>query len=427
MMDYTEALEYIHMHKRFASIPTLERIRKLMALLGNPQQRLNFIHVAGTNGKGSTCAMAASILRHAGYKTGLTVSPFVLDFRERMQVDGRMIPPETLADLVEEIRPLADQVEELTEFELVTALAFLWFAREDCEIAVAEVGLGGRYDATNVIDPPMVPIITRIGLDHTAILGDTVEQIAAEKAQIIKPGCRLAVTVADQPPGAMEVLMERCKTVGCSLAHPTPGTESILHMGLDGTELEYQGFRLHIPLPGRHQIENALSAFMACESLLSRGYDRAAFALEHGIASTRFPARMEVIRREPPVIVDGAHNPDGAAALSAALELAGERPLVGVMGMASDKDSAGALALLAPRFTRLVCTAPDTPRALSAELLARKAALYCGDVSWIDGIEAACDLGLREAQRLNGVLVVCGSFFLAAPARKYFINTIGQA
>lgn len=425
-MEYARALEYIHAHKRFAGVPTLDRMKQLTALLGNPQDRLKFVHVAGTNGKGSTAAMTASILREAGYRVGMTVSPFILDFRERMQVNGRMIPRETLAALTEEIRPMADGVDELTEFELVTALAFLWFAREKCDIVVAEVGLGGRYDATNVIEAPLVPVVTRIGLDHTAILGGTVEQIAAEKARIIKPGCKTAVTVANQPGGVADVLAARCAEVGCALVQPAPGTKRILRMGLDGTDLEYRGRLLHIPLPGAHQVENALSALAVMECLTAMGYG-VADALAPGIAKTRFPARMEVLSREPLVIVDGAHNPDGAKALAAALPLAGETPLVGVIGMAADKDSERALALLAPRFRRIICTNPDTPRALDVAALAERARAYCDDVAVCADCRGACALGLEEVRERGGALVVCGSFYLAAPARKYFADLFGVA
>lgn len=421
-MTYAGAMDFIHSHKRFASVPCLDRMQKLMGLLGNPQKGMKFIHVAGTNGKGSTCAMTASVLREAGYRTGLTVSPFILDFRERMQINGEMIPADILASLTEEIRPLTEQVEELTEFELVTALAFLWFARESCDFVVAEVGLGGRYDATNVIDPPLVSVVTRIGLDHTAILGDTVEKIAREKAAIIKPGCPVTVTVPGQPGHVEDVLVERCVQTGGRLAYPTPGTWNVAHMGLDGTDLEYQGFRPHIPLPGPYQVENALTAFTVCECLIGQGYRRLAAALERGLANTRFPARMEVLGRDPLVIVDGAHNPDGARALAEGLKLAGDIPLVGLMGMAADKDSEGALAVLAPRFRKLICTAPDTPRALAATDLAEKAREFCGDTAVCGSIPQACAMGLAEARRLGGALIVCGSFFLAAPARTCFCD-----
>ncbi len=422
MMEYEQALAYIHSHKRFSSVPTLDRMRKLMALLGNPHQAMPFVHIAGTNGKGSTAAMTANILKEAGYRTGLTVSPYVVDFRERMQVNGKMISKEALTALVEKIRPFTDSIEDLAEFELVTALAFLWFAQENCQIVVAEVGLGGRYDATNIIDPPLAPVIMKIGLDHTAILGDTVEKIAAEKAAIIKLGCTKAFTIAKQPSHVREVLEQRCQEAGCMLSSPPLDAGKILSMGLEGTDLKYKDYQIHIPLLGPHQVENTLTVVSVCEHLKEKGFPNTASVIEKGIASVRFPARMEIVNRDPLVIIDGAHNPDGAAALTKALQLAGNRPLIGVMGMAADKDSQQALSLLAPCFIELVCTAPDTPRALSGAELAQRAKAFCPAVSICPDISEACEQGVQKAVQLGGTVIICGSFFLAAPARDYFLR-----
>lgn len=420
-MKYVDAVAYIHAHKRFAPAPTLDRMRKFMALLGNPQDALTFVHVAGTNGKGSTAAMTAGVLREAGYKTGLTVSPYIIDFRERMQVNGEMISQERLAGLVEEVSPLAGQVENLTEFELVTGLAFLWFAEEKCEIVVAEVGLGGQFDATNIIAPPLVTVVTKIGLDHTEILGDTVEKIAAEKAAIIKAGSAGVVLSPNQPKQAEAVLCARCAQQGCSATIPLFSDAQIQSMDLWGTKFLYRGHSLFIPLAGAHQVENALMVIAACEVLAKTGFPKVAQALEAGLAKTRFPARMEVLGKNPPVIVDGAHNPDGAVVLAAALALIGDCPLVGVIGMAADKDTRKVISLLAPRFTRLICTTPETPRALAAEELAALCAPHCAQVESCTQIAQACAHGCAYAKQLGGALVVFGSFYLAAPARQILL------
>lgn len=423
MMEYEQALAYIHSHKRFSSVPTLDRMGNLMSLLGNPHQAMPFVHIAGTNGKGSTAAMTANILKEAGYRTGLTISPYVVDFRERMQVNGKMISKEALTALVEKVRPFTDQIEDLAEFELVTALAFLWFAQENCQIVVAEVGLGGRYDATNIIDPPLAPVIMKIGLDHTAILGDTLEKIAAEKAAIIKPGCTKAFTIARQRGHVKEVLEQRCQEAGCKLFYPPLEAGRILSMGLEGTDLQYNNYRIHIPLLGPHQVENTLTVISVCEHLRENGFPNlSSGAIEKGIASVQFPARMEIVRRNPLVIIDGAHNPDGAEALTKALQLAKDKPLVGVMGMAADKDSQQALSLLAPCFTELICTTPDTPRALEGAELAQRAKAFCPAVSICPDISEACEQGVQKALQLGGAVIICGSFFLAAPARAYFLS-----
>lgn len=416
-MDYQEALSYIHSHKRFGSHPTLDRMRRLMDLAGEPQKKLRFVHIAGTNGKGSTAAMTASVLQAAGHRVGLTVSPYILDFRERMQVDGRMIQRDMLARITAEIRPLADQVEELTEFELVTAIAYLWFAQEGCDIVIQETGLGGRFDATNVIDAPLAAAVTQIGLDHTAVLGDTLEEIAHEKCGILKPGCPLAVTCSGQGVEALSVIMEHCMQCGIPLVQPNRNAVSRLVLSLEGAAFQYQGMQLHIPLAGRHQVDNAMTAVEICRNL-GGGFTCGEEAVAKGLAGAAFPARLEVLSKEPLTLVDGAHNPDGAHALALALKLAGDRPLIGILGMLGDKDSAGALAHLAPCFARVYCVTPDNPRALPARELAEQARQWCADTQACESIQEACQKALHDAQEQGGAVVACGSLYLAAEARR---------
>lgn len=420
-MTYQEALSYIHSFQRFSSRPTLERIGALMELLDNPQERLRIVHVAGTNGKGSTCAMIAGILTAAGYRTGLYISPFVLDFRERVQIDREMISREELTESVERIRPLAAQVDDLNEFELVTAIAYDYFARQGCDAVVAEVGLGGAFDATNVVRRPLVSVITQIGLDHTAVLGETVAEIARAKAGIIKEGVPV-VTCAGQDTDALAVIYEEACAKGAPVIQPSPHPEWV-KLGLEGTELGYRGCGLHIPLAGRHQVDNAMTAFTVAGELgRLPGFERVlrGDAIVRGIASARIPARFEIVRRDPLVILDGAHNPQAAAALADTLSLAGDRPVTGVMGVLADKNGNGVLAALAPRFRRLICATPKSPRALDGHVLAERADALGLRASAAHSAGEAVELAQAVAASEGGVVVVCGSLYLAAEVRAFF-------
>ena len=419
MSDYWEALDYIHGQKRFGKTPGLDNMRKLMELLGNPQKKLKFIHVAGTNGKGSTCAMIAGILQTAGYRVGLYTSPYIVDFRERIQVNGEMIPKEALTELVERIQPMVEQVGELTEFELITALGFCWFAQQNCDIVVLEVGLGGRFDATNVIDAPLVAVITPIGLDHTQVLGDTIQQIAREKCGILKPGSRV-VTSGNQDVDALAVILETACANQIVVVQPTLKAAEQVHMTLEGTDLIYNGYQLHIPLAGKHQIDNALTAFEAVSELeLHYGFQVSAEAIKKGIAGVRFPGRMEVVCQDPLTILDGAHNPHGAKALKEALSLLEGRPITAVMGVLEDKDSEGVLELLAPCFKRLICvTLYGNPRALDGHALAAQADALGLQASAAHSLGEGLELAQMVAQAEKGVVVVCGSLYLVSGLRK---------
>lgn len=422
-LNYEQALDYIHSHKRFGSKLGLERIGELMRLLGNPQEKLRFVHVAGTNGKGSTSIMTAAILRAAGYRTGLTVSPFVVDFCERVQIDGSVISHEELSEEITRIQPFADQVEGLTEFELITAAAFDLFHRKNCEIAVAEVGLGGRFDATNMIPKPLVSVITPIGLDHTQILGDTIEQIAFEKCGIIKPGVPV-VTSPAQDIDALPVLLEQCAYRGSTLSQPTLNAAEQVRLSLNGTDFVYQGFSMHVPLLGQYQIANALTAMKAAELAVQQCTNQplSMQAVQEGLAFVRFPARMEIVCRHPLTILDGAHNPQGAKALAESLSLLGKRPITAVMGMLADKNSTDALKLLAPHFRRLICVTPDNPRALDGHELAARADKLGLPASAAHSIEEAWELASAVAASEQGAVVICGSLYLAGQMRNVILN-----
>lgn len=422
-MNYDETLEYIHSLKQFGVKPGLERIRRLMTLLGNPQESLRCVHIAGTNGKGSTAAMLAGVLGRAGYKTGLFVSPFVLDFRERMQIDGRMIGQDELCTIMAEVRAARERVEgeAPNEFETITAAAFLWFARRGCEVVVLEVGLGGRFDATNLIPPPLAAVITAIDLDHTHLLGETVEQIAAEKCGIIKPRTPVVCYPA-QSPGALGVIMEHCAQNGATLHMASLNSVQVERCDLSGSDIVVEGQPLHIPLAGRHQVANCLTVLSAVEVLRQRDFALPWAAVKEGIEATRFPARLEILCKNPLVVLDGAHNPAGARTLAAALELLEGRPVTALCGMLADKDWQTSVDTVCAKCSHVVAVQPKNPRALPAGQLAERAAAHC---------PAAVAGSLREGWRLaksyGDPVVIWGSLYLAADLRALVLEETAPA
>lgn len=418
-MTGQEAVAYIDTFQWQAHAPGLERIRTLLHALGDPQKELKFVHVAGTNGKGSVCAYLASVLRCAGYRVGLCTSPFLEDFRERIQVDGKLIPPEVLGELTELARPAAEAMEDHpTEFELITAVAMLYFRRCRCDIVVLEVGLGGALDASNVIDVPEAAVITAMGMDHAAILGPTLGDIAAAKAGIIKPGG--AVVSFGGCPEADAVIRERCREQGAQLTEVDFSRLRVVGTGLDGTDLEFAPYgALHVPLVGLYQAKNAAVAVTTVEVLEKRGWEISRRALEQGLASVCWPGRLEVVRRAGPVILrDGAHNAHGMAATVESLRaLFPGKKLTILMGVMADKDVEDMLKLLAPIAGQVFTVRPESPRAMPAEELAALVNRYgvpavpCAGVA--AGLQAAA-----EAAGTDGAVCALGSLYLVGEVRR---------
>lgn len=418
-MTGQEAVAYIDTFQWQAHAPGLERIRTLLHALGDPQKELKFVHVAGTNGKGSVCAYLVSVLRCAGYRVGLCTSPFLEDFRERIQVDGELIPPETLGELTELARPAAEAMEDHpTEFELITAVAMLYFRRCRCDIVVLEVGLGGALDASNVIDVPEAAVITVMGMDHAAILGPTLGDIAAAKAGIIKPGG--AVVSFGGCPEADAVIRERCREQGAQLTEVDFSRLRVVGTGLDGTDLEFAPYgALHVPLVGLYQAKNAAVAVTTVEVLEKRGWEISRRALEQGLASVCWPGRLEVVRRAGPVILrDGAHNAHGMAATVESLRaLFPGKKLTILMGVMADKDVEDMLKLLAPIAGQVFTVRPESPRAMPAEELAALVNRYgvpavpCAGVA--AGLQAAA-----EAAGADGAVCALGSLYLVGEVRR---------
>lgn len=428
-MTTQQAIEALHALPRMGQgAPGLARMQNLCDHLGNPEKELQCIHIAGTNGKGSLAAMTSSILTAAGYKTGLTISPYVVDFRERFQIDGEMIPPRTLANLTEKVLDAIDAIEaeggeKPVEFEAVTALAFLWFAREKCDLVVLETGLGGRCDATNVVPHKLVAAITKIGYDHMEVLGDTLDKIAAEKAGIIKEGT-VVVNYPDQPAEAMGPILTAAAEVHTSIITPDKDDLTLLRGKRLENRIDYGGYRAALGLPGTHQANHAAMAVEIALALWREfGYDISDDAILQGLADARMPARIEVLRRHPLLLLDGCHNPDGAKMLAATLTRADfEENLVGVLGVLADKDYKDMLSDLAPCFAKVYTVTPNCPRALSAEELQKEARFHTDAEaadSVADAIRKAVDYA--DENNLAGV-VVCGSLYLAAEARPLLLK-----
>jgi len=454
---YEEALSHIHGLYRFGSRLGLTRPRRLLAALGNPHLGLKVIHVAGTNGKGSVAAMLASVLEASGYLTGLYISPYITDFRERIRVNGEPIAPGEVAELVfDELVPAARDLasppgdsgeNQVTEFEFVTALGLLYYARRGVDFLVCEVGLGGRFDATNVIDRPLLSVITSMGLDHTDYLGPRLEDVAAEKAGIIKRGA--PVLTAAQEPEAFGVIAAAARRRGADLYLAANsgnllglraarargvsgwGWVTLRDASLHGQVLDYRGpgfpfeAGLNLRLLGPHQLDNAAVALTAAAVLKERGLapDVDGTSLRRGLGATDWPGRFEVFHGRPPVIVDGAHNPPGARALAGALrQLTAGRRLFLVIGILGDKDAGAYLSsLLTPALPGLAAvftSTPDSPRAMPAADLADLVRRTVPDLR----VEASGDVGaaVRAAAAAAGpsdVICVAGSLYQVAGAR----------
>lgn len=418
-MNITEALQYIDGTQWFGSKPGLERTEALLDKLGRPQDRLKFIHIAGTNGKGSCAAMLASILKAAGYRTGLYTSPYLFRFHERMQINGEPVSDEALADLVTRIRPLAEAMEDHpTEFELITAAALLWFAEEHCDIVVLEVGLGGRLDATNVIAAPEAAVLMNIGLDHTAVLGDTLEQIAAEKAGILKPGCE--AVAYQQQESVLEVFRQKAREVGAGL-HVADFSQLVPEFdSLEGQSFTYRGEPYALTLLGDHQLRNAAVVLETVEVLRRRGWRISHEAVEHGLYATAWPARFEPVSEEPPFIVDGGHNPQCAESVRRnLLHYFPENRRVLLVGVLRDKDYPALFDILNEAADAWVCVTPNSERALPAAELGKflerygKPVTVCESIP--DGVETA-----REQAGEDGMACAVGSLYMAGAVRACF-------
>lgn len=411
-MTPNEALDYIHSVCWKGSIPGLGRTRELLHKMGDPQDQLQFVHIAGTNGKGSTAAMTANILRKAGYRVGLYTSPYIFRFHERMQVDGQCISDEELAEITEFVKPLAESMEDHpTEFELVTCIAMEYFKRHRCDVVSLEVGMGGELDSTNVILPPLVAVLTNIGLDHTEFLGDTLEKICETKSKIIKPGS-IAVTYREKP--SVEAVIEaRCREVGAKWMPADFDSLHLISASLEGQVFDWGSYRaLHLPLLGRHQLYNAAVVLTIVEALREKGLHISDEAVRQGIASVSWPGRFELVARNPLFIVDGGHNPQCIEALvNNVRDYLGGKRLTVLTGVLADKDYADMYEDMSQYVTQFVTVTPPNPRALSAQALAEYLQRFGKPVTACESVAQGVALA-KQLAGPDGVVLAYGSLYM---------------
>lgn len=428
-MIYTEAVEYIHSLLKFGIRPGLSGMDALLRFLGNPEKDLKFIHVAGTNGKGSVSTALSNILIDAGYKAGLYTSPYVSEFLERVQFCGAPVSKNIFAESVEKVKEGVETLSEkgtvITEFEALTAAAFLCFKALYCDVVVLEVGLGGRLDATNVIKTPLVNVITSLSLDHTAILGETIEEIAFEKCGTIKENGNVICSFG-QPEKALNVIKETCKNKNCTLSVPSENDIEILKTDIFGTEFIYKNEKYNVSLPGVHQVKNMTAVIEACE-ILKDTFNIKTENVKTGINKTKLPARVEVLSKSPLIILDGGHNEDGAKAFFEAVKpvLENKKKIYVIAGMMADKAVENSLCALMKKSDCFVCVTPDNPRAMSAGELSRIASKYCNDTVIIDSPISAVDYVLGKITT-DDVLCAVGSLYLAGEIRKHLIEKISE-
>jgi len=413
-MTIKQAMKFIYGTTWKGSILGLSRITELMRLLGEPHKKLKFVHVAGTNGKGSTSAMLASILAQAGYKTGLYTSPYLYNFNELIQINNTPITDGEIIQLVTEMQ--RHKMHDMpTEYEIITALAFLHFWRGQCDIVVLEVGMGGRLDSTNIIETPEAAIITAIGLDHMGQLGDTIEKIAGEKAGIIKPNGN--VVCHEQPQAVEAIIRRKCEETGSKVVFAGRGGISLLQVGLDGQMFSYDGKSLVTPLLGEHQLKNTAVVLEAVEVLRNRGWQITDDHIKDGLRNTTWRGRFEVIRREPVFIIDVAHNPQGVrATLGGLQQLFPDRKVIFIFGVLADKDYAQMAELLLPYGKKFILVTPENPRALPAAKL--REFFPQGEVC--ETVSQGVALALEYAGD-NDIICSLGSLSLIGTIRKILV------
>ncbi len=429
-MDYIEALRKIEELRALGSQPGLDRVKTLLECMGNPQDKLSFVHVAGTNGKGSVCAVVSSVLKSSGYVTGLFTSPYIVDIREQIQLDSAMISKEDFAQIAEYVFSFVDELAEkgtvITEFEFTMALAFEYFLRKGADVVVLEVGMGGLLDSTNVIKAPLCAVLTPISLDHTGFLGNSLSDIARHKCGIIKRGTQ--VVSAQQEKEVREVLEKTCSELSVPFEYADKDEIKVSFESLRGTRCEYRGCEFVLPLSGAHQIENLSLSLGVLEILGSKGFEKITpDSLCEGVKATKNPARFEVMGENPTVIIDGAHNPEGMRTFAdTAKKLLPHKKGVLLMGMLKDKDVSKALEYIEGMFSKVYTVSINNPRTMCAEELKEKCADVFGFSEAVADVQTAFDKAYEDAREKDTYLCVCGSLYLASQIRPYILSKLNN-
>ena len=416
-MNYEEAMNFIQNTNKFGSVLGLDNIRELLERLGNPQDQLRVVHIAGTNGKGSTLAFLAGIFRESGYRAGRYVSPASFSYEERFRINEENISKKDLCFYMEKIKNVAEErvkdgLSHPTMFEIETALSFLYFLDKKVDVVLLETGMGGRLDATNVVKKPIATVIASIGMDHMQFLGDTLEKIASEKAGIIKEGC--PVISYDNTKEVNEVIKNKAKQMHAKVTFVNSAGIRVLQESLNGESFSYRSSdgrwyeKIEIPLLGRHQINNAALALETL-NVIKNYYCISDFQTEDGMRKTIWRGRIEILEREPMVICDGAHNPDGAKSLLSFLQnnFTNQR-LIYIMGVLSDKDYEQMVQILAPAADKIYTVAPDNPRALSSRELCNCISKYHQNVEERQRL-AECLSEVRQKAEKDDVIIICGT------------------
>ncbi len=429
-MEYKEALGKIEDLRKYGSQPGLERVRMLLDMMGNPQDKLKFLHVAGTNGKGSVCAVVSSVLGASGYTTGLFTSPFITDLREQIQVNGNMISEEEFAEIAEYVFAFSDRLFErkiiITEFEFTMAAAFEFFCRKNCDVTVLEVGMGGLLDSTNVIKSPLCAVLTPISLDHTGVLGKTLTEIAKHKCGVIKEGTQ--VVSALQEYDVQRVLEETCCEKNVPFMYADTKSIQVLNQSLLGTEIQYKGEEYTLPLLGKHQVDNLSVSLCVLDVLKSKSFESiTSDSIREGIKNAKNPARFEVVGEYPTVIIDGAHNPEGMRTFANTLKsLLPDKKGVLVFSMLKDKDVQTSLEYIKGMFSKVYTVNINNPRAMSAKELAEICSSYFDDSEACEESEYALKKAFDKARTEGTHLCVCGSLYLASQIRPYILKAVRE-
>lgn len=423
VLTYQQAILKIRNLEKFGSKPGLERVRKLLELIGNPQKNIKYIHVAGTNGKGSVCFMLASILKECGYKTGLFISPSVMDFRERISINGEMIPENYVCEILEKLEKFSDEFSKdpLTEFEVTTVMAFEYFSRKNCDIVVLETGMGGRLDATNVIENPLCAVITTISLDHTNFLGKNIQEIAVEKLGIVKPNSCL-ILGAGIDASVRKMAKNVCKNCSSNLILADSNIVSDFKFaGFNKSEFIYDKIKMQVSLIGNHQ-KNNVCTVLSVLNALKKSLNITNIKIKAGFEKVKVPCRIEVLSDVPLVILDASHNPESVEALADFIRNnLKNKKLTALFGMFSDKDVDTSLKIIGNYFEKMVVVKSNNPRAMEVESLKKIADKYNKNVIAYENFEEGLKFAVNSLSESDG-LIIFGSFSIVSLAKKLFFS-----